>query len=108
MTDGTLTLIRRTFQKDEYGVDKVILERNLDIFCKADYPTRAEYFEASRSGLRPALKFVIHPLDYNWDGKDTNPTEIEYEGKIYTVYRAYQPDADHLELYTEERIGNGK
>lgn len=102
MIDGTLTLIRRTYIKDEYGVDKVQIEKNHDIFCKIGFPTRVEFFEASRSGLRPSYQFNVNPLDYKGE------TEIEYEGKVYTVYRTYQPDADTIELYTEERIGNGK
>lgn len=107
MINGTITLIRRKYEKDEFGVDKEVLEKKHDIFCTANYPTRAEFFEGARSGLRPSYEFIIHPLDYKSDDEE-DYNEVEYEGKVYRIYRVYQTDADHLEVYTEERAGSGK
>lgn len=61
--------------------------------------SRAEFFEGRRGGLAPSFSFVISAFDY--DGEKL----VEYNGNRYAVYRTYETDDDHVELYCQEEGG---
>lgn len=61
--------------------------------------SRAEFFEGRRGGLTPSFSFVISAFDY--DGEKL----VEYNGNRYAVYRTYETDDDHVELYCQEEGG---
>lgn len=95
-----IKLISETWQQDAYGVAQPT-ETERKVYANVRSITRAEFFDAGRSGLNPELSFVIFFGDYNGE------KIIEYNGARYTVYRTYQARTDTLELYTERREGNG-
>lgn len=61
-----------------------------------------EFFQASQNGIRPS--FVIETFFSNYGGEK----QIRYNDEVYTIYRTYRKGTDKIELYCEERVGNGK
>lgn len=61
--------------------------------------TQSEFATAGKKDIRPAHKFII------WNFEYSGQTELDYDGKRYTVYRTFKRNDDRIELYTEERSG---
>lgn len=58
-----------------------------------------EVFEGRQGGLFPEFSFVISSFDYHGEKK------VEYNGKVYAVYRTYEPDEDNVEVYCQTEGG---
>lgn len=87
---------------DEYGVARKTRTAK-EVFCKVDSVTRAEFFEAGRSGLNPEYRITMFFGDYNGE------SVVGYKGRTYSVYRTYQAKTDIIELYVERKGGtNGQ
>lgn len=97
-----INLYADTVVYDQYGVaQKTRTER--EVFCKVDSVTRAEFFEAGRSGLNPEYRITMFFGDYNGE------SVVGYKGKLYSVYRTYMAKTDIIELYVERQGGtNGQ
>ena len=93
-----ITLYADTVTYDNYGV-AVKTRTSRDVFCKVDSVTRAEFFEAGRSGLNPEYRITMFFGDYEGE------TIVGYNGRNYSVYRTYQAKTDIIELYVERRAG---
>lgn len=71
-----------------------------EIFCDVRSITRTEWFEAGRNGIEhPAYIFIMNRNEY--DGEET----VEYNGKLYGIYRTYEGRNQNLELYAEAKGG---
>lgn len=93
-----ITLYADTVSYDDYGV-AVKTRTARDVYCKVDSVTRAEFFEAGRSGLNPEYRITMFFGDYEGE------TIVGYNGRNYSVYRTYQAKTDIIELYVERRAG---
>ena len=96
-----LKLIKTTQTQDDYGVWSPV-ETGREIFCRVNYVTRTEFFEAGRNGLNPEYMFTIFEGDY--DGERV----AEYNGLRYAIYRVYRDRTDTLELYAERQGGTNR
>lgn len=97
-----INLYADTITYDQCGVaKKTRTERS--VFCKVDSVTRAEFFDAGRSGLNPEYRITMFFGDYNGE------SVVGYKGKLYSVYRTYMAKTDIIELYVERQGGtNGQ
>ena len=69
------------------------------VYCSVQSMSRAEWHEAGRSGLQPALVFTMFCHDYHGE------KILEYDCKRYGIYRTYKGTDESVELYTEEKGG---
>lgn len=97
-----INLYADTITYDQYGVArKTRTER--EVFCDVASVTRAEFFDAGRSGLNPEYRITMFYGDYNGE------SVVGYKGKLYSVYRTYLAKTDIIELYVERQGGtNGQ
>lgn len=93
-----ITLYADTITYDDYGV-AVKTRTSREVFCKVDSVTRAEFFDAGRSGLKPEYRITMFFGDYEGE------TIVGYNDRIYSVYRTYQAKTDIIELYVERKSG---
>lgn len=93
-----VTLVAVTQTQDAYGVWRAT-ETKRDVFCNVGSVTRAEFFDAGRSGLNPEYRITMFFGDYN--GERT----VIYNGKAYSVYRTYHAKTDDIEIYVEKKGG---
>lgn len=97
-----VNLYADTITYDEYGIARKTRTAK-QVFCKVDSVTRAEFFDAGRSGLNPEYRITMFVGDYNGE------TVVGYKGRTYSVYRTYLAKTDVIELYVERQGGtNGK
>lgn len=99
---NVISLVSTSQTQDAFGVWRQT-ETKRDVFCQVDSVTRAEFFEAGRSGLNPEYRFTLFAGDYNGE------SIVIFNGKAYSVYRTYHARTDEIELYVERKGGsNGK
>ena len=99
---NVISLVSTSQTQDAFGVWRQT-ETKRDVFCQVDSVTRAEFFEAGRSGLNPAYRITLFAGDYNGE------SIVIFNGKAYSVYRTYHARTDEIELYVERKGGtNGK
>ena len=99
---NVISLVSTSQTQDAFGVWRQT-ETKRDVFCQVDSVTRAEFFEAGRSGLNPEYRFTLFSADYNGE------SIVIFNGKAYSVYRTYHARTDEIELYVERKGGtNGK
>lgn len=70
-----------------------------EIFGWIESVTMNEFYQAGMQGLKPEFKFTIWLPEYG--GQEI----VEYNDKLYTVYRTYRRDDGRVELYVTERKG---
>ena len=87
--DAEITLITAL---DDYN------DQRRTIFAEREAITQHEYVAAGQKDIKPAHKFIVWAFEYEGE------TDIEYNGKSYTVYRTFEK-GDKVELYAEERGG---
>lgn len=97
--DDVLTLIALDITTDENGVEQET-ETRRDVFVRTNSIGQREFFEASRQGLKPEYRFVVHEADYNGEAF------CEFHGQRYTIYRTYKANITsavyHQELLRDE------
>lgn len=64
--------------------------------------TRSEWLAAAQGDRKPAFMVSISSFDYE------NEKTAIVDGVEYTIYRTYEGKGDTVELYLEERAGNGR
>lgn len=92
-------LIAETWTADALGVPQKT-ETSRSVYVAVDSVTSSEWFNGSRQGLNPELRFRMFRFDY------ADEQIIEYQGNRYTVYRTYIGRDDVIELYTQRKQGN--
>ena len=64
--------------------------KDTQVFAEKKSVRQSEFYAAYQVGLKPTLLFVVNECDYKYASTEQNePSEIEYEGKRYTVIRTY-------------------
>ncbi|MFN2746967.1 phage head closure protein [Bacillus sp. z60-18] len=99
--DHEITLIQQDFDEDEIG-NQIPTETRTTVLCAKKSVTRNEFYNASNSGMKPSLVFIVHGYEYRKEQK------VEFEGIEYNVIRTYETDFEEVELLCERVIGNGK
>lgn len=97
----------QAYWKDERGYivrdeqhDELSFSQNYrEVFCQVDSVTQSEFFEGGRNGLNPEYRFTMFAPDYQ------DERIVEYNGRLYAIYRTYQPRTDIIELYAERKGG---
>lgn len=96
--DDVCNLIKKTVVIDENGIERGEVVDKREVFCKIGGVYNQEFFNAYQSGIKARFMVTIFAGDYD------NEKLVEYEGKIYEVYRRFQR-LDDYELYLREDLG---
>ena len=91
-------LIGYTVTLNDYK-QEVKTETRSQIFAKKKSIKRAEFYNGGKAGLQPQFYLETVIIDYS------DELEVELDGVRYGIYRTYQPDEDHIELYCEKKGG---
>ena len=95
---NVLVLVSQTYQMDDIG-QQVPVETTREVFCNIASISRAEWFDAGRSGLKPEYRATMFAYDY------AGETYAELDGVRYSVYRTYLGSNETIELYLERKAG---
>ena len=90
-----LTLIAVTRANDAY--QKGDAQTRTTVYAEELPMFGSEYHASRAGGYELAYIMRIHTFEYN--GEKT----VEYEGRLYDVYRCYKKNADWCELYLTDK-----
>ena len=83
---------------NDYGVP-VETVTETDVYARVESISASEFFAGGQNGLKPEFRFLVNAWEYS------DEPDVEYNGKVYSVYRTYRRSLDLLELYTERKVG---
>ena len=70
-----------------------------DGFARIESITMSEFYQAGMQGFKPEYRMTV------WLNEYSGQELLEYNSKVYTVYRTYRRDDGRIELYVTERKG---
>lgn len=95
---NVIYLIAYNQTQDTFGVWKKTMDKT-KVYCDVVSVSQAEWYEGSRNGLNPQLRFTVFRYDYHGE------QAIEYEGVTYAIYRTYVGRNETIDLYCEIKKG---
>ena len=93
-----IALLKTTYTQDDLG-EWTETRTNTEIFGWVESVSMSEFYQAGMQGLEPEYKITIWMQEYG--GQDL----VEYNSKIYSVYRTFRRSDGRLELYVTGRKG---
>ena len=69
------------------------------VYGQVSSVSAAEFFAGGQNGFKPELRLTMFAPDY--EGEEV----LEYDGRLYSIYRTYLARTDVIELYVERRTG---
>lgn len=97
--DEEVTLLRFTYESDEYGVRKKIPIPET-VMAKKRSISRNEFYLSGQSGIQVAHLFVVHSFEYE------GQVELNFEGEVYKIIKTYPVNFDEIELTCEKKVGH--
>lgn len=94
-----ISLISIEYTQDELG-EWIETRETTDVFAIVESVSMSEYYQAGQQGLKPEYRFAVWMNEYH------NEDIIEYNSKVYSVYRTYRRKDGRIELYVNERKGD--
>lgn len=70
------------------------------IFADKQSIRQSEFYQASSTGLRPEVMFIIRTCEYN------NESILEFNDKEYNIIRTYEKDSEFIELVCQGVVSN--
>ena len=93
-----ITLITTEYTQDDLG-EWIETREESTVFAYVSSVTMIEFYEAGLQGFKPEFRFSVWMSEY--DGQEV----LEYNDKVYTIYRTYMRDDGRIELYVTEKKG---
>lgn len=94
-----ISLLKSSYTQDEIGQWSEE-QTKTDVFGIVSSVTMSEFYQAGLQGFKPEFRIAIWMTEYN------DEENLEYKGKIFTIYRTYRRDDGRIELYVTERKGD--
>ena len=104
MRDVCCKLIKQNYKQNEIGTfipDGKPIELEIPIIRVEDIYAK-EFYEANEKGYKPSLRLIISPLNYD------DEEELIYMGKVYSIIRTQEVEADELAIICGRKLKNVK
>jgi len=93
-----IALVSIEYTQDDLG-EWIKTQTKTEIFGWVDSVSMNEFYQAGMQGFKPEYKFTVWMQEYG------NQELIEYNEKLYVVYRTFRRNDGRIELYVTERKG---
>lgn len=93
-----ITLITTEYTQDDLG-EWIETREESTVFAYVSSVTMSEFYEAGLQGFKPEFRFMVWMSEYD------EQEVLEYNDKVYTIYRTYMRDDGRIELYVTEKKG---
>lgn len=93
-----ITLITTEYTQDDLG-EWTETRKESTVFAYVSSVTMSEFYEAGLQGFKPEFRFLVWMSEYD------EQEVLEYNDKVYTIYRTYMRDDGRIELYVTEKKG---
>ena len=94
-----IALLTIEYAQDDLG-EWIKTVTKMEIFARVESVSMSEFYQAGMQGFKPEYKMTIWMSEYG--GQEL----LEYNEKIYTVYRTYRRDDGRIEMYVSEKKGD--
>ena len=94
-----IALLKKEYEQDSVGEWIETYTRNY-VFAYVESVTMNEFFQAGQQGFKPEFRFLTWATEYD------DEEELEYNDKIYSIYRTYSRDDGRVELYVTLKKGD--
>ena len=94
-----IALVSIEYAQDDLGEWTEVWTKR-EIFARVESVSMSEFFQAGMQGFKPDYKLTI------WMNEYGNEDLLEYNDKIYSIYRTFRRDDGRLELYVNEKKGD--
>ena len=94
-----IALISIEYEQDDLG-EWTEVQTKKEVFALIGSVSMSEFYQAGLQGFKPDFRFAIWRTEYS------NEELVEYNGKIFNVYRTYIRDDGRIELYVNEKKGD--
>lgn len=93
--DNEVTLIgAASYTKDDIGNQIPVVEETT-ILCGRKSVSQNEFYSAAQDGIKPEIKLVIHPYEYNGQKK------FRFANVLYKLIRTFDIDSEDMEITGE-------
>ena len=93
-----INLLTTEYTQDDLG-EWTETQTKDTVFAYVDSVTMTEFYEAGLQGFKPEFRFTVWMTEYN------EQETLEYNDKVYQIYRTYIRNDGRIELYVTERKG---
>ena len=93
-----IELITTEYTQDELG-EWIETQKTSEVFAIVNSVSMSEFYQAGLQGFKPEYQMMIWQTEYS--GQEL----VEYNGKVYTVYRSYRRTDGRIELYVTQKKG---
>lgn len=94
-----IALLTIEYAQDDLG-EWTETRTETEIFARVESVSMSEFYQAGMQGFEPDYKFTIWMTEYS------GQKLLEYNEKVYSIYRTYRRDDGRLELYVSEKKGD--
>ena len=94
-----IALISKEYTQDDLG-QWVEAWTKFEIFGIVESVTMSEFYQAGMQGFKPEYRVLV------WMNEYSGQEILEYDDKIYRIYRTFRRDDGRIELYVTERKGD--
>jgi SPP1 family predicted phage head-tail adaptor len=93
-----VNLISVSTTENDMG-DIIEIEKSRQVFANKKSVTRAEFYQAAVTDLRPELMFEVRSIEYE------NEKKLKFNNKTYNIIRIYSKNDELTELVCQGLVG---
>lgn len=93
-------LIGTTSSTNDIG-DPIKIPVERQVFAEKKSIRQSEFYQATATGLRPDLMFVVWTREYRGEQK------LKYQGREYSVIRTFEPNSEETEIVCRGLVNKG-
>lgn len=94
-----IALLTKQYTQDPVG-EWIETYTKSNVFAYVESVSMNEFFQAGQQGFKPEFRFLTWATEYD------DEEELEYNDKIYSIYRTYSRDDGRVELYVTLKKGD--
>lgn len=94
-----IALLKKEYEQNSIG-EWIETYTKTNVFAYVESISMNEFYQAGQQGFKPEFRFLTWATEY------ADEEELEYNEKVYTIYRTYSRDDGRVELYVTLKKGD--
>ena len=94
-----IALLKKEYEQNSIG-EWIETYTKTNVFAYAESISMNEFYQAGQQGFKPEFRFLTWATEY------AGEEDLEYNEKVYTIYRTYSRDDGRVELYVTLKKGD--
>ncbi len=94
-----IALLKKEYEQNSIG-EWIETYTKTNVFAYVESISMNEFYQAGQQGFKPEFRFLTWATEY------AGEEDLEYNEKVYTIYRTYSRDDGRVELYVTLKKGD--